>query len=137
MHEESTMTFEERGPIVVGTILAPSMLDARNVAKFGEDLMNYIQGKSGLHLILDFCHVEYLSSAVLTELIRAHKVLEQAKGALRLCSLNPEIQKVFEITNLDRLFVLHTSLDEAEPKFRRSLDIEASEDAWDQVRGDV
>jgi len=136
-NEEPLLTFfEEQGPIVVCQIRSASVLDAVNVSQFGKDLLSYVEKHPKISLLLDFESVEYLSSAVLTELLRVHKRLQESGGSLRLCGLNQDIRKVFEITNLDKVFVIYDSLKEGLKRFKRSLEIEAREEAWDNIRKD-
>ncbi len=133
MSEQSLVVFSEDPPITIGRIRAASVLDAINVTNFGSDLANYVEKHPGLYLLLDFEDVDYLSSAVLTELLRINKLITESGGLFRLCALNPDIRKVFEITNLDKLFVIYESLDDGVRKFKRSLDIEAQQSAWDDM----
>ena len=132
--ESALLTFETQGAITVGRIQAASVLDAMNVDQFGKELQDCVEKTKGIQLLLDFREVEYLSSAVLTELIRVHKSCEEQGGSLRLCAMNADILKVFEITNLDRYFVIYPdNAEEAVKKFTRSLSIEADERAWSNV----
>lgn len=133
MPQEPVVTFAESGPISVGAIQSPSVLDALNVTQFGNEVLAYIRQRPGLNLLLNFEQVNYLSSAVLTELLRINEAVQEAGGRLRLCALNRDIRKVFEITNLDRIFTIYGAPDEAEEKFRRSLQVEAEEETWDRV----
>ena len=93
--------------------------------------MTYVEKHPRANLLLDFEHVDYLSSAVLTELLRLHKFLMDQGGHLRLCSLNDDIRKVFEITNLDKLFMIYEDADAGVVKFKRSLAVEAQDRAWE------
>jgi anti-anti-sigma factor len=136
MAQESVVSFEDRGPITVGVIQSPSVLDALNVSQFGNEVLAVVHVRRRINLLLDFEHVNYLSSAVLTELLRINEAVQEAGGRLRLCALNNDIRKVFEITNLDRIFVIYGAPDEAEERFRRALQIEEQEDQWDRVQGD-
>lgn len=138
MSDATLVEFEVRGAITIGTIRAGSVLDAMNVSHFGAQLNAYVQQHPGPRLLLDFHLVEYLSSAVLTELLRVNQACKQDGGDLRLCSLNKDIMKVFEITNLDKLFTIYAGpVDDAVVKYARSLAIEAEETAWEHVRKDV
>jgi anti-sigma B factor antagonist len=127
------LTFERKEPVTVGKVHSASVIDALNVTKFGEEVLAYVSDHPGTHLLLNFEEVSYLSSAVLTELIRINKELEATKGSLRLCCLNADIRKVFEITNLDKMFVISDGEDEAIRRFKRSLNVEAEEDSWTQI----
>ncbi|HNR31878.1 MAG TPA: STAS domain-containing protein, partial [Candidatus Hydrogenedentes bacterium] len=88
-------------------------------------------GTRGIHLLLNFEHVDYLSSAVLTELLRINKIVQEAEGQMRICAVAPNIREIFEITNLDKLFVL--SEDDAQTsvkRFERALAVAAREATW-------
>jgi len=130
MSEESLLDFREEGRITVGTIHSASVLDALNVTEFGQEAVQYVESNPGLHLLLNFENVGYLSSAVLTELLRIKEAAEKTGGTLRLCAVNTDIRKVFEITNLDKVFVIYGSLDDALHRYERSIDVEAQEQAW-------
>ena len=136
MSDARLVTFNERGVITIGTIQAGSVLDAVNVTQFGKEVLDYVSGHPGLNLLLDFHSVEYLSSAVLTELLRINQACKDVGGGLRLCALNKDISKVFEITNLDKMFVIYGAVDEAVLRYARSLAIQAEEQAWSHVRKD-
>ena len=132
--EKAIIVYEEVGVITIGRIQSASVLDAMNVEQFGKELLDRVTQSEGIHLLLDFREVEYLSSAVLTELIRVHKGCEDRGGSLRLCALNADIHKVFEITNLDRYFTIYSDrAEEAARKFARSLTVEADEKAWSNI----
>ncbi len=128
---ETLLTFKKRGRIVVGTIERSSVLSALNVSKFSTQVQDFVRENPGLNLLLNFEHVGYLSSVVLTELLRINKRVQETKGKLRLCAVSKTIREVFEITNLDSVFVVHEEGVEMDlPRFERSLDIAASEAAW-------
>lgn len=130
MSNEKLIEFKSAGRITVGTIHSASVLDALNVTEFGKEAVEYVRKHRNVHLLMNFEHVGYLSSAVLTELLRIKEAAEQTRGGLRLCAVNADIRKVFEITNLDKVFVLYDEKDEAVHRYERSLDIEEQEKAW-------
>jgi len=66
--DNTIITFETRGPITLGTITGTKTLDGLHVEEFGRDACDFVMGKPGLNLMLDFRNVTYLSSAALTEL---------------------------------------------------------------------
>lgn len=132
--EGPLIEFQVRGRITLGTVRSSSVLSARNVAIFGADVLDYVKKHPGLNLLLNFENVDYLSSAVLTELLKIRAAIEEVKGNLRLCAVSPVIHKAFEITNLDKMFVIHSDRAEADVKrFERALDIAAQEASWDKL----
>jgi len=133
--DRQLLTFKEQGKIVIGTVRFASVLSATNVAEFGSEVLDYIQTRPNLNLLLNFEHVDYLSSAVLTELLRINKALEESKGRMRLCAIAPTIKEIFEITNLDQVFTLDSdSLEVSCQRFARAIDIADEEAAWQDPR---
>ncbi|MDP7638678.1 MAG: hypothetical protein QGG73_03035, partial [Candidatus Hydrogenedentes bacterium] len=58
--------------------------------------------------------------------------LRNAHGSVRLTGLTNDIRKVFQITNLEKLFVIHDddTVEQAVSRFERALSIAAEDDAW-------
>jgi anti-sigma B factor antagonist len=133
MTKETMLAFESHGRITVGTIESASVLDALNVSEFGQAVLGFVERQRELQLLLDFSNVNYLSSAVLTELLRIKEAAEQGGGALRLCGLNDDIRKVFTITNLDKVLTLYGDTEDGITKFERALDRAKEDGAWDDI----
>ena len=131
MSESPIIEFSKRPPIHIGRVHTTSMLDAVNVSQFGKELTEFVQSHDSINLLLDFDGVQYLSSAVLSELLNAQERCEATGGGLRLCSVNSEIMKVFEISNLDQVFVIYDcGVSEAIKRFEKSLEIERDDETW-------
>ena len=131
--KEDLVTFESKGRIEVGTVRATSVLSAINVAEFGAEVLRHVEARKKVNLLLNFEFVDYLSSAVLTELLRINKAVQDQQGQLRLCAISDTIREIFEITNLDKIFVLSADdVQDSVRKFEKSLDIAAKEAAWDE-----
>lgn len=137
--KQPLLVFERRGVVALGRVRQARMLDAINVAEFGQQLSEYVAANSGVCLLLDFGEVDYLSSAVLTELLRANSAAKETGGNVRLCGLSEDIQEVFKITNLDKVFTIyHTDdVEEAVKRFLRSLEVEAQEKSWERFNPDA
>ena len=131
-NRERLLDFEEVGRVHVGTILSSSVLNPANVVEFGREVLEYINRNPGINLLLNFENVDYLSSSVLTELLKVNKAIESTHGRLRLCAVSPVILEVFEITNLNTVFTIPADgVSAALKRYERSLDVAAQEDAWE------
>jgi anti-anti-sigma factor len=64
-------------------------------------------------VLLDFERVEYLSSAIITELIRTQKALAKDGGSMAACRLDKRIAEVFSITRIDQVIPVYKSVKEA------------------------
>ncbi len=129
---DALVQFQPSNLVMVGTISGTTVLDGLNVADFGNYVLEYVKDKPGLHLLLNFEHITYMSSAGLTELLRINEALRASSGSIRLCNLSCDIRKVFKITNLDQMFAIHEdeNLESAVQRYERSLTVAADEDAW-------
>jgi anti-sigma B factor antagonist len=127
----TVVTFETHGPVTLGTIDNASMLDGLTVNDFGKEVVDHVNAHPGSHLLLNFAHVQYLSSAALTELIRIDDACVSGNGSLRVCNVSKDIRKVFQITNFDKLFDIHEEeTSEAIRRFGRSVELSREEEEW-------
>lgn len=129
--KEPMMEFTQHGRITVGTVRTASVLSTNNVSDFGRELFEHVDKHAHINLLLNFERVEYLSSAVLTELLRVHKAITGKGGRLRISGISPVIHEVFQITNLDRIFSVHEEdVDTGIQRLERALDIAEEDRAW-------
>ncbi|MEX2286970.1 MAG: STAS domain-containing protein [Planctomycetaceae bacterium] len=98
---------EELNGVTIATFTDKKILDETNIQIIGNQLFGLIDEDGRKNIVLDFSHVEYLSSAALGKLITLDKKVKAAKGKLRLCSIRKEIYEVFAITKLNKLFNIH------------------------------
>jgi len=64
-------------------------------------------------LIINLEKVDFIDSVGLGTLVGGLKRLVEHGGSLRLVCVNPEIQKVFDITGLSKIFAIHKTNEEA------------------------
>jgi anti-anti-sigma factor len=72
--------------------------------KVGEQFLALADKQSGQHVTLDLAPVEYLTSTILSHLVRLHKRLAAGGGRLSLENVRPAVREVFGVTMLDRVF---------------------------------
>lgn len=104
---------EDIGDVTVVNFIDRKILDEQNIAKIGEDLFSLVDELGRKKIILNFGNVEYLSSAALGKFITLNKKVAGAQGKLILCNIDPQIYEVFEITKLNKLFIIHKTEQEA------------------------
>jgi anti-sigma B factor antagonist len=90
--------------MVVATIGADASLDAEGSQVFGDAIVKYIKSHAKVRLLINFQNINFLSSAALTELLRINEAAKQTGGAIQLCGLSKEIHRVFEVTQLAKVF---------------------------------
>lgn len=66
-----------------------------------------------LKIIVDLKDVEYLSSSGLRIFIAAMRKLKEKNGMLVLCCITPMVKKIFKIVELEDLFEIYNTVEEA------------------------
>jgi len=95
------------------------VLDELNVQQLGQELMDLVEKRYMVKLVLNFENVKFLSSAVLGKLISLNKRLTAEKGRLAFCHIREDIMQVFKITRLDKLIPILESEEEAVQKVKK------------------
>ena len=80
------------------------ILEDGHIKALEESLLSVVKDAKRQNMLLDFCNVRYMSSAFLGLLVKIHKRICERGGKLELCNINPQIYKVFEITQLNKVF---------------------------------
>jgi len=93
------------------------ILEDTDVRALREAVESVVEQAPGIHLVLDFRHVRFLSSAVLGLLIRISKKVYEREGQLRLCNIHPGIYEVFKITRLTNVFEIYEDIESATQSF--------------------
>jgi anti-sigma B factor antagonist len=97
----------------ITTFTSESILEEKDIQALRESIMPVIEQAERINLILDFCNVRFLSSAVLGLLIRISKKIYERDGQLRLCNINPKIYEAFKITRLTKIFDIYKDTEDA------------------------
>lgn len=69
------------------------------------------------HIVISFKQVEYVDSSFLGALVAVLKKILPLNGKLILAEVNSDIHTLFELTRLDKVFILKPSLNEALKEF--------------------
>ena len=107
------ISVEYVGNATIVTFTSEKILEEKDIQALQESIISVIEQAERINLILDFCNVRFLSSAVLGLLIRISKRVYQRDGQLRLCNINPKIYEIFKITRLTKIFDIYKDLESA------------------------
>ena len=87
-------------------------LDAATAPHF--DLrVNPLLAQGERYFLVDFEHLDYISSAALRRLLILAKKAQAAGGKAVLASLPPPIREIFEMAGFTQIFSIHASREEA------------------------
>ena len=95
------------------TFVDEKILEEMDIHSLQNSVMSVIEEGGRINLILDFCNVQFLSSAVLGLLMRISKKVYEQEGQLRLCNISPRIYEIFKITRLNKIFDIYEDVQSA------------------------
>lgn len=78
-----------------------------------KDHVKHVVDKGAKRLVIDLGHVKYMNSCGLGSLVCALTTIRRSGGELRLAAPGAEIKHLFEMTRLDVILKVYTSVDEA------------------------
>ena len=94
-------------------ILRPSgSLDSTTSVDFGKSLISKVESGAS-NIVLDLSDLDYMSSAGIRTLLQAAKLMKTKDRQLSLCSLNNQVQEVFDISGFSAIFTLHSDVEQA------------------------
>ncbi|MBL8962878.1 MAG: STAS domain-containing protein [Phycisphaeraceae bacterium] len=95
-----------------------NILDEGNIQAIAEEIARLIESDPSPRLLICFQNVDHLSSAALGALITINNKVRDRRGQLRLSNIDPQIQEVFAITRLTKIFQIHETAEEAIRSFK-------------------
>lgn len=105
------LNITEQGEIVKIEVQEERM-DAHNSSDLKEQMLQlFDDGKC--NLIIDLSAVRFVDSSGLGALVSGFKNASAREGSLKLCSLQPQVRSMFELTRLHRVFEIFASVEEA------------------------
>ncbi len=87
------------------------IIDESRINGLGQELMELINNSSNEKIILNFQNVSFMSSAMIGKLVLFGKQCKTAKIALRMCNINDNVEEVFNLMKLGKVFAIDKSED--------------------------
>ena len=105
MEQEQDKIIVESGmDVTIVTLTEERIVDEEQIRELQESFGPIIEKNQDKELIINFANVRFMTSALLGLLVRIHKNVCELGGNLRLSNLDPNLRKVFEITQLTKVF---------------------------------
>jgi anti-anti-sigma factor len=93
-------------------------VDSSSVATM-DDAFRQALASGAKALMVDMTGVEYISSGGLRSFLLALKEMKKREGRMCLCSLTPNVSKVFKLAGFNTIFDIRSSRDEALAEMRK------------------
>ena len=108
MESKEGITIESGADVLIVNFEERAILEDQQIRKLERALMPIIRTNPDKRLVLNFTKVKFVSSSLLGLLIRVHKRVIGTGGRLQLFNLHGKVRKVFEITQLVKVFDILT-----------------------------
>jgi anti-sigma B factor antagonist len=93
-----------QGKAAVVAYKSASVSDVEKIAAISEQINEFIEENHPNKMIVDFEKVKFFSSLVLGVLLDVRARLRTYDGEVVISAINPQLYRVFKITNLDKVF---------------------------------
>ncbi len=113
MSGEQLLDVRIEGDILIIRLDVASTSAMSEVDHIGQHLRQAVQEFSPRHLIVDFSGVRFFSSQMLGLLVDTWRRLRDNGGSVTISGINPQLTRVFRITNLDKLFSFYETTEQA------------------------
>lgn len=104
MAEEVAMELIMEANVGVVAFTSASISDVDAIAAASSKIKEFIDENRPSTLIFDFEAVKFFSSEVLGLLLDIRAKLKAHDGEVVISAINPQLHRVFKITNLDKVF---------------------------------
>jgi anti-sigma B factor antagonist len=105
MESNQERIFVQHGvDVTLVTFSDEEILEEQHIKEIEERIMSVLEDSKRENMILDFGNVQFMTSAFLGSLVKLYKRIRERGGYLKLRNVDPNIYKVFEITQLTKIF---------------------------------
>jgi anti-sigma B factor antagonist len=104
MDKKSIVEIKGDDKAAVVAFKAALISDVAQVREAVALIRDFVEAKHPRRIAVDFGQVKFFSSRVLGMLLEVRADMEPWDGEVVICGINPQLYRVFKITNLDKIF---------------------------------
>lgn len=104
MDEKKGIEITTQSQASVVSFQSASISDSEEINTISMQISDFIEKNKPFRLIFDFQQVKFFSSQVLGMLLNIRTKISVYNGEVIIIAINPQLHRVFKITNLDKIF---------------------------------
>jgi anti-sigma B factor antagonist len=104
MNEKADVEIKDIESITVVSFNVTSLCDIAGIERVSTRLRQFIADSRPKKMVMDFTHVKFFTSQVLGLLLDIWRKLQADGGQMVISGIDPQLHRVFKITNLDKIF---------------------------------
>jgi anti-anti-sigma factor len=113
MVEEVIGQIEQQGDVAVVSFKKSSISNVQDITLAAQNIAQFVEANHPKKVIFDFKSVKFFSSQVLGLLLETRAAVGAYNGKVFISAINPQLHRVFKITNLDQVFAFFRDIDSA------------------------
>ena len=113
MNDRQLLDVQIDGDVLILRLDVVSISAMSDIEQIARLFRQSVQEHQPRHLVVDFSSVRFFSSQMLGLLVDVWRKLHDSGGTVAVCGINPQLTRVFRITNLDKLFSFYESVQQA------------------------
>ena len=113
----AAITTQQNGEVLVVGFTDSKILDTQRIEQIGKELQEAVPQAIHKKLLLNFRGVSFMSSAMITKLVMLNKICKAQGVALKFCEVSPNVEEVFKITKLNKIFDIQSDEEKAVASF--------------------
>ena len=104
MEDKLEVKITSQKDVAIVSFLASSISDLEKIAVAARQIDDFITKNQPARMVFDFDGVKFFCSRVLGLLLEIRAKMEVYGGEVVISAINPQLYRVFKITNLDKIF---------------------------------
>ena len=104
MKAKTSVKIAHKGSAAVVAFRSATVTDIEEIRGAGEEIGKFISEARPKKVVFDFINVRFFSSQVLGLLLNIRNRVQRFNGEVVISAINPQLHRVFRITNLDSIF---------------------------------
>ena len=113
MEDKDIVKITTRDEVTVVSFNEISIGTGVNVEAFSNQIIRLIESEKPAKMVVDFERVKFFSSQTLGLLLHIRNKLRAYGGDVVISGINPQLHRVFRITNIDKIFSFYEDIESA------------------------
>jgi anti-sigma B factor antagonist len=113
MDSKNLVKIQSEGQTAVAALKSASITDADQIEQIHLQINSFVEEEKPKKLIIDFQNVKFFSSQMLGVLVELRTKLQNYNARVLISAINPQLYRIFRITNLDKLFRFFQNTEQA------------------------
>ena len=102
----ATLLTRQQDDVLVAYFQDVRIIDESTITQLGQELAELVNNPSNKKIVLNFENVNFMSSAMIGKLVLFGNKCKSASVSLRMCTINQNIDEVFQLMKLGKVFSL-------------------------------